>query len=255
MRDIIEIYNDFLVKKDKLKKITRDVQAAGRFSASSAGLCAKKLWFQKNNYPYEPFKPDLLRLFRLGTIVGRDIEEAMFQYKEGHFERPDNVKVYSEKYIKDDDLGIGGSFDLLVVDDDRKGYLYDYKTCNSWKWRSMFGYKKSSNPSSNYEFQLGTYAMMLNKSKEFCDEIVEMSLIYYNKDNSMMKSKDVSLDYIEFAEKYWKKAIETANMVEQPINSKISPYYPNWECKTKKDGTSYCSYIDHCNSIYKNEVK
>jgi len=245
MFDIIDIYNDYLVKKNKIKKISRKVESQGRFSASSAGLCAKKLWFQKNNYPSEEFQPDLLRLFRLGTIVGEDIEKSANEASPLY-----HGDIYTEEYIKDDELGIGGSFDLLYVDENRKGHLFDYKTCHAFKWKMLFGRNPNKNPSNNYEFQLGTYAMMLNKSKDLCDEIETMALIYYKKDDSRMRTKNVNLDYIEFAEKYWKKATQIANMVEQPINNKISPYYPNWECKTKKDGTSYCSYIDHCNSMH-----
>jgi len=246
MIDIKQIYNDYLAEKNKLNGIRRENQSEGRFSASSAGLCAKKLWFQKNNYPKSDIDGDSLRVMRLGTIVGNDIDKAMFRFQEGH---PDEVKIYSEEYIKDDELGIGGSFDLLLVDKDNKGHLYDYKTCHSYKYSTVFNRKPDPNPSNNYEFQLGTYAMILNKTKQFCDQIVTMEIVYYQKEKSYMRHKPISLDYIDFARTYWEKAIAIAQQDQQPPNNKMAPYYPNWECG------KYCSYRDHCDSIYKKELK
>lgn len=242
MLDVIGIYNDYLKKENKLKLNQRNEQSDGRFSASSAGMCAKKLWFAKNDFPKRDLDEKTMRLFKLGTLIGNDIEAAM------KIHSSENIKVYTEEYLQDDELNIGGSFDLLIVDSTtNKGYLYDYKTCSSYKWKMMFGHLKNRdpNPANNYEFQLGTYAMMLNKTKKFCDEIVEMNLIYYNKDTSLTKEKKVDLQYIDFAKKYWEKAKYIAEKDQEPENQKMVPYY-KWEC-----GGTWCIYSDSCNSIYK----
>tara|TARA_R110001592_G_C13149222_1_gene748023 strand:+ start:1042 stop:1773 length:732 start_codon:yes stop_codon:yes gene_type:complete len=242
MLDVVGAYNKYLQNEQKIKTAERQVQSDGRFSASSAGMCVKKLWFAKNHFPKSEIDDKTMRLFKLGTLIGEDIEKSM------KYLNDKNVYVYTEEYLKDEDLNIGGSFDLLVVDSDtRKGYLYDYKTCSSYKWRTMFGHLKNRdpNPANNYEFQLGTYAMMLNKSKEYCDEVVEMKLIYYNKDNSLTKEKKVDLQYIDFAQKYWEKAKFIAESDQSPDNQQMVPYY-QWECNVK-----YCPYSDSCNSAYK----
>lgn len=242
MIDIIEAYNEYLQIDNKIKSTERELQAEGRLSASSAGLCAKKFWFQKNKYAKKDLDGKTLRLFRLGTLVGNDIEKAM------KYISNTPVKVFTEEYIYDHVISIGGSFDLLVVDADKKGYLYDYKTCNLGKWGSIFKWK-NSNQSNNYEFQLGTYAMILNRIQKYCDEVVSMSLLFYNKNDSEMKYKEVSMDYIDFARKYWEKALVIANQDKEPGNGPLVPYYPKWECGP------YCSYVDSCNSEYIKERK
>jgi len=239
MYKIDEMYNDFLSKRNIVHKESRLAQSQGRYSASSSGMCIKKQWFQKQGY--EPAIPDnsSLRIFRLGTMVGEDLEEAVKFWAM----RNPTLNVYTEEYIKDDSLNLGGSFDLLIVDEERKGYLYDYKTCNMGSWSAKFSPKPWSIQSNNYDFQLGTYAMMLNDSQKFCDEIVYMGLFYYNKNTSKTRLKDSDLMYIDLAREYWEKINATAPNPDPPPYSEegLVPYY-KWECG------KYCSFVDQCDS-------
>ena len=133
---------------------------------------------------------------------------------------------------------------MLIVDENNKGYLYDWKTTNVWSWKSIFSDKASSK--DNYEYQLGTYAMMLEDN---CFElegppikIAEMGLVYYKKDDSVMKIKPVDLSYKTFARDYWERV---NNIVTEPTPS-MNNYMPayKWECG------DYCDYVDICDSPY-----
>ena len=247
MIDIKSVYDRYLLDENDTKMMIRKGQSNGRFSASSAGLCAKKLWYQKNKVSPMTPDPESLRVMKLGTIVGYDFDKA-FDDKEVEIDGVE-YHVYKEKYVFDEEYNIGGSFDLLLVNKDTMaGHLFDYKTCNSWKWKMMFGQLKNrdNNPSNNYEFQLGTYALILDRQHTFCDGIESMTLVYYNKDKSMIRQKEVHMDYVEFARKYWEKATFIANKDQEPTNNEMVPYY-QWECG------KYCSYLPYCNSIYKKE--
>ena len=123
-------------------------------------------------------------------------------------------------------------------------------------WAAKFSPKPWSIQANNYDFQLGTYAMILNDTKAFCDEIIYMGLVFYNKNTSKMKLKDSDLRYIDLARDYWKRVNETAPKSEPPPYSLSSdensiggigfdqglvPYY-KWECG------KYCSFVDQCDS-------
>lgn len=247
MIDIKNVYDKYLLEENDMKKMVRDSQSMGRLSASSAGLCAKKLWYQKHDVqPMQP-DPESLRVMKLGTIVGYDFDKA-FDHKTMTIDDV-TYDVHKEEYVYDEEYEIGGSFDLLLVNQKTKaGHLFDYKTCNSWKWKMMFGQMKNrdSNPSNNYEFQLGTYGLILDRQHTFCDGIESMTLVYYNKDKSTIRQQEVHMDYIELAEKYWRKAREIANQDQEPSNNELVPYY-SWECG------KYCSYLPYCDSVYKKE--
>jgi len=257
--NIISIYNEFLYYSNTTHLEQRQLLKEGRFSASSAGLCAKKLWYERNEFEGEPFDNDTLRIFRLGTIVGDDLETAMKWWGMCN----NDWVVYTEEYVYDDYLNVGGSFDLLLVNrETRNGYLYDYKTAKSWSFTQKTGNPRNKLPQSyNYEFQLGTYANLIcsstnkfgkrtDKNQFECDNIVYMGLVFYNKDDSRMATIDVDNEYIKWAKEYWIKAVEIANQKESPSNQKLIPYYSNWECKEE-----YCRFWNHCDSEFRTEKK
>ena len=119
-----------------------------------------------------------------------------------------------------------------------KGYLYDWKTSNSFKFKNIFS-GKNSNPSINYELQLGTYALIAVEMG-LCDSIVHMGLVYYSKNDSKMQEKQVSRDMIEAAERYWKD-VSLSCLGEPSFEEGKSPVY-KWECG------KYCNYALICPS-------
>ena len=196
---------------------------------------------------------------RLGTVMGEDFDDAIQWWIDTNDESQipgNNIKYYYETAVSHKELNINGHFDLLIVIEEpdgpnlvKLGYLFDYKTAHSFKYRSLFGQKPDPNPSNNYEFQLGTYGFMIEDSDEFCDHIVYMANIYINKDNSQIKARKANLKYMDSARNYW-------NIVNKYQKQDVPPAfslgesgrapYMQWECNK-----TYCSFRNHCNSPYK----
>ena len=83
--------------------------------------------------------------------------------------------------------------------------------------------------------QLGTYGLALKEKYGIIDR---MSLIYYNKDNSVMRESVVPLTYIDQAKRYWHaineehvKGLPQFRLGTSPVNK--------WVC-------NYCQFKDHC---------
>ena len=80
-KDISYIYNSYLLaKQDQHKQKYKKYD--GWFSASTAGSCFRKQYYNVNGY--EGTQPDekSMRLLRLGTIVHEDIANAFERYRE-----------------------------------------------------------------------------------------------------------------------------------------------------------------------------
>mgnify|MGYP003134693152 CR=1 FL=1 len=248
----IDIYTRYIRSKEIEHNEYRKSASKGRYSASGAGLCKRKQHYLIRGEDKKEISVPILKRFRLGTIVGKDFDKAMDWYKK---QSDCKYKIYSEKAIKLNRLNLHGHFDLLMVDNENNGYLYDYKTAKLGAWQMMFGNKTfntsfNGSPSEvkdNYEYQIGTYAFMLEEAKELCDSIVHMELIYYKKDDSVIKTKVVPRDYVDLAEMYWTEVLEQKDNEEPPAIElgKIAnvPTY-SWECK-------YCDYVKICDSHYK----
>lgn len=238
----LDIYNLYLKKVERENLAQRKEDANGYYSASGAGLCIVKHYYDFKGIERKDKDDTSRRLLRLGTIVGDDFEDAMKWFGNSSV----GFSIFTEGHVTDDDYHLSGHFDLLIVNDETKeGYLYDYKTANSYKFKMLFGRNPDSSPSTNYEYQLGTYGMMINKSKEYCDKIVYMANLYINKDNSVVKIKEASLDYIEFAEGYW-KSVNKHRGDTPPDFGSFAPAY-GWECG------KYCDFLDICNSPLKKQ--
>ena len=52
-------------------------QFKGKHSASSAGYCYKKQYYQLHGYKGEPMDKRVLRLLRVGTLLHKDLEESL----------------------------------------------------------------------------------------------------------------------------------------------------------------------------------
>ena len=278
--EIERIYSEFLDFKNKDYK-EKHKGLEKHFSASSAGSCYKKHLFKITDAPLKDFEERSQRIMRLGTLVHQDFEDAIKYYINNNTDKfatssdgsgtGEPTQFYTKVDGKTDkvffiehrihipEYNIVGHLDFAVADKNNKDvYIYDYKTAASYKWSLKFGRKyKDKNPNFNYEMQLSTYLLGLQKHFEEIDfqaESVQMSIIWYNKDTSRMREEIIQLDYVDMAKSYWEELNEWRKEIENKdpeledynnVNETISRYrevgvpFQDWECK-------YCPYDHIC---------
>tara|TARA_R100000152_G_C6780003_1_gene212259 strand:- start:2444 stop:3232 length:789 start_codon:yes stop_codon:yes gene_type:complete len=248
--DVIGAYDSYLTHKNETDNRLRDSQKEDRYSASASGQCSKKIWYEKHHPELKkPFARTTLRTFQVGNLIGNDLDTGSTLF----FNSQSGYKKYAEDYIKDDKLNIGGSFDLLLVDQIGHGYLYDYKTANIGSYAKMFGKNRAIDSTSgdHYRFQLGTYAYILEnnyKDKYGLVKIEYMALIGFDKNFSNMAEIEVSNKYVDFAKRYWKEAGSIIESSIEPGPSSTVPYNADWDCK-------YCNFNQYCNNPSNPEYK
>ena len=231
MLNLQKIYDDHLLNKNEAHRKKRYDGKEQWFHASASGMCMRKHYFQHiAKVKPKPVNEDTMRLFRLGDLVHEDIQNALREYAENN-----GSKIYIEKEIQLPEVNVRGFLDIIVIDD---GILYDIKTCNSWKWKNIFGRYPDPNPSINYHLQLGTYGWWYEKSSR--KKLKKLCLLYYNKDTSKIRELDVSTSYIESAKEYWIDANERYEKGNPPIELGVAPVY-KWECNRK-----YCNFYEVC---------
>jgi hypothetical protein len=252
----VDIYDRYLKLESDESQIKRNIESGNRYSASGAGLCKRKQWYAANNYKRKDTDADNIRKMKLGTLVGQDFDKAMewmlnnlIGTGDVHF-NPD-LEILIEHPVSNDSYNLLGHFDLLVIKD-KKGFLYDYKTCHDYTFKKATGKILSKkNDKDNYAYQLGTYGFMIEESELIeCDEVVYMANIYINKNDSKVKTKSIDLNYKDFAKNYWLSVQENQLKSEPPPFGlqRFTPTY-EWECGI------YCNFVEHCNSPYKKKAK
>jgi len=228
---VTQIYDDYVAHLNSSKSSRYDGKEEW-FHSSVAGLCARKHYFSSViKIKSVPRDAGTLRLFRLGDVIHEDIQNAIQWYASNT-----GASILIEKELYIEDLNVRGFIDLAMIDD---GILYDIKSCNSWKWRTMFG-KTHFDPESikNYMMQIATYGIWYQQNYE---ELKGMALLFYNKDNSQMREVEVPMTMIDEAVLYWDSVMDAFQDNEcPPINLGFAPMY-KWECNAK-----YCSYFDAC---------
>jgi predicted RecB family nuclease len=137
-----------------------------------------------------------------------------------------------------------GSADIVVLDSESTASVLDIKTTHSWKWKMMFGRtSREPKPSRMYELQLGTYALGIVEQEDIEYDNISLYLVYYKKDDSMMKSISVNRVWMDNAAEYWESLNQTLDMVESeedlPRGSLNVPI-EDWECR-------YCQFEPICN--------
>ena len=109
--DIKAIYGAYLKHQDSLRERDENV-----FHASSAGSCHRKQMYSYYGFPSEQKDDKSFRLLRLGTIVHKDLEEAMSLYEDKLAEMqkddaPVQRTIHIEEKIKIEGLDVVGTFD------------------------------------------------------------------------------------------------------------------------------------------------
>ena len=236
------IYGAYLSQQDSLRE--RDLNV---FHASAAGSCYRKQMYSYYDYPADEKDAKSYRILRLGTIVHKDMEEALIKYENENT----NLSIYSEQKIKLDDLDVVGTYDAgeLIEDGEEIIFnLYDLKTAAAYKWTTKFGRNVNRKPNSdlNYKLQLGTYA--LGVTKEHSPNKINMYLVWYNKNTSQMREQLVSNEWIDKAFEYWIGLYEMKEELqihgfEDELVPEVTLGVPmqDWECR-------YCQYYNICPS-------
>lgn len=235
------VYNSFLLKKEDENREKYE-KHKGWLSASSAGSCFRKQYFNINGYDGIEKDAKSMRLLRLGTIVHEDIANAIETYQEW-FESQ-GLKVFVEHRIELDSLNVVGHLDIGIYDEENNTLkVTDIKTAHSFKWKMLFGRNPEKNPSINYNLQVATYGAGLAGELGVDLDDVELSLTWYKKDDSQLRTQKISNEWFEHALQYWDDLnYELEDGKEPIVGDYNSPVY-DWECK-------YCQYKGlHCEGI------
>jgi hypothetical protein len=225
------IYNDYLLKKQDEHKVKYE-KHKGWFSASSAGSCFRKQYLKAQGKEEKPMDARTMRVLRLGTIVHTDLEQAIKQYV-----YDDNIDVYSEHRIELPELNVVGHLDMAFhFKDEDTVSVYDLKTAHSFKWKKLFGRNIDPNPSTNYQLQLGTYGVGMANELETQD--VSLNLVWYKKDDSLMKTQPIDSIWLDRAYEYWvelNEVLEDTSPHGGPVVGDMNTPVYNWEC-------NYCPF-------------
>lgn len=147
----------------------------------------------------------------------------------------DIKEVYIEHPIVLDAYNFRGLIDMMIVADDGSVYIYDIKTINAWSYRMKFGRNKETDPSIHQELQLASYGIW---AMDCYGRLDGMYLLYYNKDTSMIKEVEVSMDRIDTARAYWENVMRVHDNGLPVLTKNESPIM-SWECK-------YCNFQQQC---------
>jgi len=239
--DIESLYHSYLVQKENLRERDKEV-----FHASSAGTCLRKQMYNYYDFPQDTKDKRVQRLLRLGTIVHKDIEDAIAHYEDVNSDS--NEQVFIEDKIELKELNVVGTYDVGKLDVEGNNFtLWDIKTAAAYKWTTKFGRKQNRKPSSdtNYKLQLGTYALGINQKYKVSK--IEMYLLWYNKNTSQIREQLVSPEWIEKALEYWATVNEILEDCGKLFEDELKPGYwegvpyQDWECR-------YCQFYSICPS-------
>ena len=230
MIDLFKIYDEHILTLRDKNFEARYEDNDSWYHASGAGMCIRKHYYsQIEKLPASEKDSNTMRLFRLGDLVHTDMQDALQLYADEN-----NVEVYIEKEIIIPRLNVRSFIDAMVLKD---GALYDIKTCNDYKWQSIFGKYGKTDGIQNYMVQLGTYGLYFRENGV---KINKMALLFYNKNNSRVKDVRVPRSYIDMAERYWLKVNESFKEGLPPVERGLAPV-EDWECNKK-----YCSFFEAC---------
>ena len=241
-----QIYEEYIDHRNEENRKERYEGKESFYRASSSGFCSRKIYFEsvEKIEPTNPVEPKGKRIMRLGTVVHEDLQNALVYNnninnkelltKEKIIKNKQKEKFHIEGNVEIKELNVRGHYDCVSEGDNV--YLFDFKSIASWSYSKKFGQKKDFDPSIHQELQLGTYGYAI---KEKFGRLDGMYLVYYNKDNSMMNSKQIPLSYTKRAYNFWYNINEEHKKGLPDFKQGVSPVQ-DWNC-------SYCPFLDHCN--------
>ena len=98
------------------------------------------------------------------------------------------IEFHVEGEVQIKELNVRGFYDVVAKDNtspEQPIYLYDIKTCNHRKFKTISSDLNRFNEPINYYLQLATYGYWYEQTSK--ERLNKMSLLFYNKDNSDMK--------------------------------------------------------------------
>ena len=248
-----EIYHDYLNHKNEQNRKERYEGNESWYHASGAGFCSRKLYFEsvEKAKPTNPANEKSMRVMRVGTILHEDIQNSLILYNniynnnikdnilQGNITQEYNVKFDVEGEVRLPSLNVRGFYDVVSRDcsAEKTVKLYDIKTTASFSFARKFSKKLiSPQENRNHYLQLGTYGLGL---REDGLDVDQMSIIYYNKDNSTMREVVVPNMFIDEAKRYWYSINEEHSKGLPGFNFGTSPANA-WIC-------GYCQFKSRCN--------
>ena len=242
-----QVYAQYLNAENEKNVQERYVGKEHYYHASGAGKCSRQLYFQSVDKLKPSRQPSTtsMRVMRLGTVIHQDIQNSLLYSNNINNNIKNNVKnknitkyIESNEFIMEEEiiikeLSVRGFFD--VVSNTSFGvFLYDIKTAASYSFQRIFGTKEPYTM-KHHELQLCTYGYGI---KEKYGRLDGMYMLYYNKNTSVIKYKQVPINMLNSAYMFW------ANIKKQHVSGLpnfedgVSPVM-KWEC-------DYCSYADQC---------
>ena len=243
--DIQSTYHDHLIElnRERRAELALIKPKEPYYRPSSSGMCSRKIYYETvmRIEPTEVVDKRVQRLFRLGDLIHQDIQAAFKKIeKSDSYFSIYNIyinNIYIEKEIILKKIRVRGFCDLIIELGDGRVFLYDIKCIGSFQYRKNFARNKAlREPSIHQELQLATYGLAVEKEFGRLDGIF---ILYYNKDTSMLRYKEVSRDRLLTALGFWERINTEHSRNSLPtLQEGISPV-AKWEC-------SYCAFRSRC---------
>ena len=249
--EIGKIYSQYIDAENEKNNQERYVGKEQFYHASGSGMCSRKLYFQSVSKvePTHQSTPSSRRLMRLGTVVHNDIQNSLLVSNINNNIKINNInnnitnkelinKIRFDEFVVEgeiriDELTVRGFFDM-VLKSSSCIYLYDIKTAADYSFKRVFNPEKEYTM-KHHELQLSTYGYGV---KEKYGRLDGMYLLYYNKNTSIIKYKEVPLSMLNSAYMFWANVKKQHTTGLPGFEDGVSPVM-RWEC-------DYCSYLGNC---------
>ena len=242
-----QVYAQYIKAENDKNTQERYVGKEHYYHASGAGKCSRQLYFQSvakvepTNLPNSTSS----RVMRLGTVVHQDIQNSLLFSNNNNNNIINNISnkdiikhIRSDEFIIEGEiiikeLSVRGFFD--VVFNEASGvYLYDIKTAASYSFTKVFDMEKPY-AMKHQELQLATYGYGV---REKYGRLDGMHLLYYNKNTSVIKYKQIPLTMLNSAYMFWANINKQHTSGLPGFEDGVSPVM-KWEC-------DYCNFLGHC---------
>ena len=242
------VYAQYIDAENEKNNQERYVGKEHFYHASGAGKCSRQLYFVSVDKvePTNPSNSTGRRVMRLGTVIHNEIQNSLISSNNINNNIKSNItnvnitnKLESNEFIIEgeiviSELSVRGFFDVVLKNSLSGILLYDIKTAASYSFQKVFSTTKSYKM-KHHELQLATYGYGV---KEKYGSLDGMYLMYYNKNNSVIKYQQVPLSMLSSAYMFWANTNKKHSAGLPGFEDGVSPVM-QWEC-------NYCNYFDHC---------